>query len=653
MCGICGVVAVDGELNPAVREAIGPMTRTLHHRGPDGAGCFDDPAAALGHARLAIIDREGGSQPMANEDRTCWVVFNGEIYNHRTLRAQLIDRGHVFRTTSDTEVIVHAYEEFGADCVTHLEGMFAFAVYDIRRRELLLARDRLGKKPLFWALLDGALHFGSEIKAIAASPAWNDDVEPVALESYMTLGYVVAPFTIYRHVRKLEPGHWLRIVNGRVETRCYWDVQEFDTYPDDPADPADDAALDRELEAALRAAVFERLESEVPLGAFLSGGLDSGLVVSFMAEALGERVQTTSVGFSDAAHNELAAAALTATRFRTRHDEAVLEPRLGDVIDRIVRAFDEPFADASAIPTYYLSQIARRHVTVALSGDGGDEAFGGYDFRYGPHALEAQVRRYVDAVHAGAALGWLGRQWPRSQRIPRALRAGSMLENLARDAATAYYVDLCFMKPLQARRLLGMEPPRDIRDGCIYDIVTAPYLRCNSASAVQRAEYADLKVYLPNDVLVKVDRMSMQHSLEVRCPLLDRRVVELAFRIPASRKFSMREPKSRLRRLARTRLPEPLLSLPKHGFSAPIGRWIRSTHAAAFESDVLGADSGIAAFVDVERVRIMFDEHRQGIADHAFPLWAVWMLERWSRVRAGAGKPGEPPATWSQETVFA
>jgi asparagine synthase (glutamine-hydrolysing) len=628
MCGICGVVSVDGELNPAVRDAIRPMTHALRHRGPDGAGVFADRHGALGHARLAIIDRVGGAQPMPNEDRTCWVVFNGEIYNHRSLRQELASRGHQFRTTSDTEVIVHAYEEYGPGCVERLEGMFAFAVYDTSRQELILARDRLGKKPLFWALLDGALHFASEIKAIQPSPVWNDAIDPSALEGYLSLGYIVAPGTIYRHVRKLEPGHWLRLTRGQVEIRKYWDIDEFDTHPGDAS------TLVRELEAAFRSAVHDRLESEVPLGAFLSGGIDSGLVVSFMSEALGDRVQTTTVGFSDAAHNELASAAVTARAFHTRHEEAVLEPRLTDVLDPIVRAFDEPFADASAIPTYYLSAMARRHVTVALSGDGGDEAFAGYDFRYVPHALESRVRPLVWGLGGRTTASWLGRLWPRSPRMPHALRAGTLLGNLADDAATAYYRDLCFLKPPQTRRLLGLDPRRDVREGDLYEQVTAPYRRCPSTSPVQRAEYADLKIYLPNDVLVKVDRMSMQHGLEVRCPLLDRRVIELAFRIPASRKFSMRTSKPLLRQLGRRRLPSELLSLPKRGFSAPIGRWIATTHAAEFQHDVLSAGSATSSLVDAARVRRMFVDHAAGTADHSYALWAVWMLERWSRLRA-------------------
>ena len=626
MCGICGAVATDGELNPAIRAAIGPMTATLRHRGPDGQHSFDDVAAALGHARLAIIDRAGGDQPIPNEDRSLWIVFNGEIYNHHALRADLSARGHSFRTASDTEVIVHAYEQYGAGCVDRLEGMFAFAIYDVRRRELFVARDRLGKKPLFWAILDGALHFASEIKAIAASPAWDGAIDASALESYLSLGYVVAPDTIYRHVRKLEPGHWLRAAGGRVEIRKYWDIEEFDTVG------LSDDVLDRQLESAIGKAVRERLESEVPLGAFLSGGIDSGLVVSFMADTLGDRLQTVSVGFSDAAHNELASAALTARAYRTRHESAVLEPRLDEVLDPIVRAFDEPFADASAIPTYYLSAMARRHVTVALSGDGGDESFGGYDFRYGPHAVEARVRPMVHGAGLQAATGWLGRRWPRSARLPRPLRLGTVLENLAGDAAAAYYADLCFLKPASARALLGLEG--DVRDTALYESVTAPYRRCPSTDPVQRAEYADLKVYLPNDVLVKVDRMTMQHGLEVRCPLLDRRVVELAFRIPARRKFSLDTSKMPLRRLARRRLPAPLLSMPKHGFTAPIGRWIASAHAAQFCDDVFGAGSAVGGLMDVGAVRRMFDEHKAGARNHSYALWAIWMLERWHKLQS-------------------
>jgi asparagine synthase (glutamine-hydrolysing) len=382
MCGICGVVALDGELHPDLRSSIGSMAATLHHRGPDGQGVFSDAFAALGHRRLAIIDRAGGHQPMFNEDGSCWVVFNGEIYNHRSLRSRLIGLGHTFKTSSDTETILHAYEEYGADCVPMFEGMFAFAVYDSRRRELLLARDRLGKKPLFYAELDGALHFASEIKALRASPAWDPTLDLSELEGYLSLGYFIAPGTVYRSVRKLLPGHWLRVRNGHIEVRKYWDIERFDDHP------GRGPALENEIEELLRTAVSDRLESEVPLGAFLSGGIDSGLVVSFMAETLGRGVTTTTVGFGEAAHNELDAAAVTAARFETQHHVEIVEPRLDEVLDRIVDGFDEPFADVSAVPTFHVAGMAKRHVTVVLSGDGGDEAFSGYSFRYAPHAIE-------------------------------------------------------------------------------------------------------------------------------------------------------------------------------------------------------------------------------------------------------------------------
>jgi asparagine synthase (glutamine-hydrolysing) len=623
MCGICGIVALDGSLSPPLRSSIGAMTATLHHRGPDGEGLFADDVAALGHRRLAIIDREGGAQPMSNRDGSCWVVFNGEIYNHRALRRRLIGLGHTFRTNSDTEAILHAYEEFGADCVPMLEGMFAFAVYDVRRRELLLARDRLGKKPLVYAELDGALHFASEIKALRASPAWDPTLDLSQLEGYLSLGYFLAPGTAYRHVRKLLPGHWLRLRNGRVEVRQYWDVERFDDHPATGRD------LEDEIEATLRTAVVDRLESEVPLGAFLSGGIDSGLVVSFMAEARGQGVSTTTVGFGESAHNEIDAAALTASRFQTDHHVEIVEPELERVMDRIVDGFDEPFADASAIPTFHVAGMARRHATVVLSGDGGDEAFGGYSFRYAPHAVESMVRPALPGAPGRAAASWLGAHWPRSPRMPRALRWGTLLENVAREPAGAYFSDLCAVKPHVARRLLGLAPLRDVSASGVYDAVTAPYRRCSSTSPIQRAEYADLKIYLANDVLVKVDRMTMQHSIEVRCPLLDHRLIELAFRIPTAQKMPWLRSKHLLRQLARRRLPRELARLPKRGFSAPISEWIAGPCAAMFERDVCRRGARVEGLIDTAYVRHLFDAHRAGRANHGQALWTVWMLARW------------------------
>ena len=618
-------MSLDGDLSPHVSAAIAPMTDRLYHRGPDGGAYYHAPWVALGHRRLAIIDRAGGDQPMPNEDHTVWIVFNGEIYNHRELRRDLESRGHAFRTHSDTEAIVHAYEEYGDACVERLDGMFAFAIADVRRRRVLLARDRLGKKPLFHATFGGVLHFASEMKAIKASPLWDGARDLESMEGYLSLGYFIAPATAYRHVRKLEPGHTLSVEGSRIAIRQYWDVRSFDT------EPRAGRALVDEVDARLAAAVGRRLESEVPIGAFLSGGIDSGLVVSYMAEALGTSPVTASVGFSHAEHNELEPAGITARHFSTRHTTATVEPKLEDVLDPIVESFDEPFADPSAIPTYYVSKMARQHVTVALSGDGGDEAFGGYSWRYVPHALEEKVRHLVPGGAGRKAAAWLGARWPRSRAFPRPLRLGNVLENLARDPAGAYYADLCFLKPQDARALIGKAPTRAPEDSPVYDQVTKPYRDCPSTSAVQRAQYADLKVYMPNDPLVKVDRMSMAHSLEIRCPLLDHRLIELAFQIPTERKMPNGEPKWLLRALAERRLPKQILTLPKRGFTAPIGSWLAGEYAQQFRSDVLASSSHSRDLVDTARVARLFDEHRAGRADHSFALWAVWMLERWAR----------------------
>jgi asparagine synthase (glutamine-hydrolysing) len=630
VCGICGVVSLEGELPPNIACSIGAMTERLHHRGPDGGGVHHTPWFAFGHRRLAIIDRAGGEQPMANEDQSVWIVFNGEIYNHHDLRRDLEARGHRFRTHSDTEAIVHAYEEFGDACVDRLEGMFAFAISDQNRRRTLLARDRLGKKPLFHATLDGVLHFASEIKAIKASPAWNGAHDLDAVEGYLSLGYFVAPATAYRHVRKLEPGHALTVDGPRVCIRKYWDITQFDTNARPRAELID------EIGARLSAAVSTRLESEVPIGAFLSGGIDSGLVVSYMAQSLGRPAVTATVGFDDAAHNELAAAQLTADRYHTSHHTAVVSPSLDEVLDPIVGAFDEPFADSSAIPTYYVSKIARQHVTVALSGDGADEAFGGYGWRYTPLAMETRARQLVPGEPGRRTAAWLGARWPRSRSLPRPLRLGNVLENLGRDPAAAYYADLCFLKPHDARALLGKSPDRDPEDSPVFEQVTRPYRECPSDSAVQKAQYADLKIYLPNGPLVKVDRMSMAHALEIRCPLLDHQMVELAFSIPTETKLADGQPKSLLRGLAERRLPEALVNRPKSGFTAPVGTWLAGPYAGRFRDDVLGANAKTRDIIDRTRVDTLFSEHLAG-HDHSYALWAVWMLERWARAESVAG----------------
>lgn len=634
MCGICGVASLEGPIDPAVGASVRAMADAMYHRGPDSDGFHESETAVLGFRRLAIIDCAGGDQPLSNEDGRVWIAFNGEIYNHHGLRAELEAKGHRFRTRSDTEAIVHAWEEYGPSAVEKLEGMFALAIHDERAGTTFLARDRLGKKPLFYAVLNGVLHFASELDALCRASSWRGELSLDALEGYLSLGYFLAPDSIYQGVYKLPPGHWLLLADGRITTRRYWDVTEFGT------DLRDEDQLLESLDETLRVAVHDRLESEVPLGAFLSGGIDSGLIVSYMAEAIGDRLLTNSVGFGDAGHNELDAARMTAHACHADHHEEELKPDLDEVFDSLVAHIGEPLADSSAIPTWYVSRMARKHVTVALSGDGGDETFAGYDFRYVPHALEAKARAFVPGSPGRAMAGAVGRAWPRSRALPKWLRAGTVLENLGYDAATAYYADLCFLKPGAARRLMGRGGD-DPEDSPVYAAVTDVYRRCGAPDDLQRAQYADLHVYMPNDPLVKVDRMSMAHSLEVRCPLLDRRVVELAFRIPSRRHLQGTTGKLLLRKLAARRLPEQLARLPKRGFTVPIGAWIAGPYAGRFQDEVLGPGALTAALVDQSHLRARFHASQAGREDNSYMLWAVWLLERWLQARRSPSAPQE------------
>jgi asparagine synthase (glutamine-hydrolysing) len=600
------------------------MTDALAHRVPDGDGFYDSECVAFGHRRLAIIDRAGGRQPIANEDDTCWIIFNGEVYNHRRLRPELEARGHRFRTHSDTETILHAYEEYGSQCVEKLDGMFAFAIYDGRRNELFAARDRVGKKPFFFTWIGGVFYFASELPALRLVPGWRPELDRSALETYLSLGYFVAPGTVFKDVTKLLPAHWLRVDASGDDSRKYWDICEFDT------EQRSAAEITRDIDETLRGAVDARLESEVPLGAFLSGGIDSGLVVSYMAERMAGRLVTTSVGFEQKGHNELDVAATVASHFGSAHFADIVQPRLDESIGPIIEHLGEPMADSSAIPSWYVSREARKHVTVALSGDGGDEAWAGYDFRNDPLAIEQKLRRLVLSPMR-PLFRWTGAHWPRGARIPRALRAGAVLENLAGDPSQAYYSDLAFMKPHSARELMGTGRDRSIEHSPAFQAVAKEFHSCKSSDLVQKAGYADLKVYLPNDPLVKVDRMSMAHSLEVRCPFLDRKVLELAFRIPASMKRTRGRGKLPLRALARQRLPEGVWKLPKRGFTMPIGTWIAQCAADRYREEVLDGGAATNSCIDRAALERRYEEHRSGRRDHSYSLWAVWVLERWLR----------------------
>ena len=574
---------------PAAARDASRRARDDRPSGPSRPGrrrLLRPPARQLGHRRLAIIDVAGGAQPLANEDDTCWIVFNGEVYNHRTLRPELEAAGHRFRTSSDTETIVHAWEEYGPACVERLEGMFAFAILDERRRELFIARDRLGKKPLYYAVLDGVLHFASELPALAASPSWKGDLDLSGLEGYLSLGYLLAPNTPFAGVFKLPPAHTLHVKDGRV----------------------DDETLLGRHRVRLRPARRERLARR--------GGRDArrGRHGSARKRGAARRVPVRRhrLGPGRVLHGRGARAIgssrrrsdlprprttnwppprLTAAHVKARHHEHLIEPSLDEVLDPATIGCGEPMADSSAIPTWYVSRAARSHVTVALSGDGGDETFAGYDFRYVPHVLESRARRLVPGAAGRRLARWTGRAWPRGARVPRALRAGTLLDNLSRDAASAFYVDLCFLKPAPTRALMGLDPA-DERDSAAYAAVTDVYRRCPSSEPLTRAQYTDLHVYMPNDPLVKVDRMSMAHGLEVRSPLLDRRVVELAFEMPPGLRQRGRTGKWILRELAKRRLPAALAAMPKRGLHCagrsldrrPLCRPLRGRGAGAVDA---------------------------------------------------------------------
>jgi asparagine synthase (glutamine-hydrolysing) len=640
MCGIAGLFsyADDGAVS---REALSSLVAPLRHRGPDDAGVYAAGPLGLAHARLSIIDVTGGHQPIFNEDRTVAVVCNGEIYNHRELRRELAGRGHRFATRSDCEVIVHLYEELGPGCVEKLSGMFAVAVADFRRRRLLLARDRVGKKPLYLADDGRRLGFASELKSLLAAGLVAPEVDPEALDLYLAYGYVPAPWTIFRGAAKLPAGHLAVCDGGGVRIERYWDL-EFPAAGE--ASTASAEELADELQHLLGEAVRDRLESEVPLGAFLSGGIDSGTVVALMGHQMaGSRVRTHTVGFADRAVDERADAAVVARALGTDHVATEVHPDLAEVLPRIAWHLDEPFADPSAVPTWYVSRETRRRVTVALSGDGGDELFAGYGDRYRMHLLEERARGWLPAGLRRAMLPGLARRWPRSPRLPRPLRAGGVLANLAVDAGRAYFHDRCLIPAHLQERLFG-EGLRERRRRFDPFSSLAPHLaRAPQGDPLSRALYLDLKTWLADDGLVKVDRMSMAHALEVRSPLLDHRVMEFAARVPSHFKLNGTETKILLRRVAARLLPAEILARPKRGFAPPVSRWLREDLRDLSHDLLLAPDALAADLFDRRQVARLLAEHEGRRIEAGWAIWTLLMLEVWGRAVARGGMPETAP----------
>ena len=620
MCGIAGII--NTELNGGVEaEAVHRMCQTIIHRGPDDEGIYAKDGVGLGMRRLSIIDLAGGHQPVHNEDRTVWVVFNGEIYNFPELRPELEARGHRFYTNTDTEVIVHLYEDLGADCVQKLRGMFAIALYDERRRRLFLARDRLGKKPLHYASHNGQLLFGSEIKTILAVAPELAEVNPQALLRYFSFGYIPDPETAFVRIHKLPPGHLLELAEGKTTVRQYWDLPAYGTH-----EPASEEECLEELEHRLAEAVRIRLIADVPLGALLSGGVDSSTVVALMARASSKPVKTFSIGLRNEDFNEAAYARTVAHRFGTDHHELIVEPRFSETLEALTRSLEEPFADSSMVPTYYVSRMARQYVTVALSGDGGDELFAGYE-RY---QINLQRQRF-DAIPE-----WAGR-WYRSlihPIVPHSMYGRRLAYNLSLPWQDRYIDGFSLLPAIGRERSLfsrdflksaaRCEDPRDLYRN---------YLgRAPAQDRLSQLMYLDTKAYLAGDILTKVDRMSMATSLEVRVPILDQVFVEWVTGLPGCWKLKDGQPKYILRKLARrVGVPPEVLDRPKQGFAIPLVHWMRNELKGELPRLLLEPRSLQRGYADPKAIRLLLDQHFSGRQDHSRRIWQLLVLELWHR----------------------
>jgi len=620
MCGIVGLMDVRGA-RAMPRALVARMNETQFHRGPDASGLHFEPGIGLGHRRLSIIDLSTGQQPLFNEDGSVAVIFNGEIYNYQELIPELSAAGHVFRTKSDTEVIVHAWEEWGEACVGRFRGMFAFALWDRKRETLFLARDRLGVKPLYYALLKETLIFGSELKALTAHPDFPRELDPLAIEEYFALGYVPEPRTIYKAARKLPPAHTLAIRRGAPvpEPREYWDVR-FTL--DNPIGSRDAQA---ELLERLKESVRLRMISEVPLGAFLSGGVDSSAVVAAMAGLSAEPVNTCSIGFTDPAFDETRHAQKVAERYGTRHFVNTVDTDDFGLVDVLARTYDEPYADSSAIPTYRVCQLARRHVTVALSGDGGDENFAGYR-RYRLHAMEERLRSIVPMAVRRPAFGLLGRVYPKADWAPRVFRAKTTFQALARTSVDAYFHSVSLLTDEMRSRLYSNSFKAKLGGYNGVEVFRRHGARAGTDDPLALVQYLDLKTYLVGDINTKVDRASMAHSLEVREPLMDHPLVEWLATLPTSLKVRGQEGKLLLKKALEPHLPHDVLYRRKMGFSVPLARWFRGPLKARVRSALLGPELADSGFFNPKYLRHLVETHESGVRDYSAPLWSLLMF---------------------------
>jgi asparagine synthase (glutamine-hydrolysing) len=621
MCGIAGFISMTGRDQERRAALLDSMCRVITHRGPDEQGTAIEGRAAMGMRRLSIIDLATGQQPIYNSDRTKLIVFNGEIYNYRELKADLEQRGFKFKTNSDTETIIHAFDAYGPDCLKKFRGMFAFAIWDSREESLFIARDRVGKKPLFYATTKARdFVYGSEIKVLLEHGGIDRSIDHGALDAYLTFGYVPENLCIFEGIKKLEPGHYLTYKDGEIKTERYWD---FDFSGEKITASESDIAA--ELLEKLRDAVRARLISEVPLGAFLSGGVDSSAIVGLMSQVLDQPVKTFSIGFNEDSFNELKFARQAAAHFKTDHHEFILTPEFVDIIDDVVWHFDEPFSDQSSLATLMVSKMARDFVTVVLSGDGGDELFAGYT-RYGI----AQSR---------SGFGRIPRPFrekilrPLSESLPNRARGKNYLFNISLDAA-ARYIDLIshFNGP-KRRKLYSSEIKTKMNGSFEMGEKTFQQIVGDSGTddAIEEILYLDSKTYLPADILTKVDRMSMAASLEARSPLLDHELIEYVSRIPSGMKLRGNESKYIFKKAIEGFVPKEILYREKQGFGVPIGEWINTRLKDRIVGDLSDRRAIERGYFDTTYIKGLIDEHTTGRRDHSDPLWTLWMFELWHR----------------------
>lgn len=626
MCGIAGIYnfknhqKVDGEL-------LQKMTNVIQHRGPDADGLYVNNNIGLGQRRLSIIDlSEAGRQPMFSQDRQLSIVFNGEIFNYLDYRDDLIKRGHTFHSRTDTEVIIYLYREHGEECVKYLRGMFAFGIWDEQHQQLFLARDRLGQKPLYYYCDGQRLAFGSELKCLLEDATIPKEIDYEALYDYLLYLYIPAPKTIYKNIYKLPPAHYLVCTrDGIRKMQEYWDISFAHVEED-----KDEAYFCEKLIAGLEEATRIRLMSDVPLGAFLSGGIDSSAIVAMMAKSVTTPIITTSIGFDQKEFDETQFARIVSQQYHTDHFERVVRADALDVLEKLVWHFDEPFADSSAVPTYYVSKLSREKVTVALSGDAGDENFAGYA-KYPLDALEHALRSHIPDALKQFVIAPLAHLYPQWDWLPRYLRGKFFLTNVTLPHARAYFRTNTFITQALQDELLSSDFKQAVKGYDPFSVTEYYYNRADTPDPLSKVQYVDIKTYLPGDILVKVDRMSMANSLEVRSPIIDHKFMEFVATIPSRFKLRGQEKKYIFKKALEPYLPQEILYRPKHGFEVPLDRWFRQELHALTQETLLSEPSFQRGIFNPTCLKNMWQQHQSRQRNFGYNFWTLLMFELWYR----------------------